>query len=117
MVSCGTIQFNLTRPLVMGIVNVTPDSFSDGGLHGRRDAALAHALHLIEQGADIIDIGGESTRPGAQFVSAQEEMDRVLPVIEGLRGVSTLISIDTFKPSVMQAAIAAGVKMVNDINA
>lgn len=105
------------RPLVMGIVNVTPDSFSDAGLYGRRDAAVAHALQLISDGADIIDIGGESTRPGAIPVSIEQELDRVLPVIELLQGVSVPISIDTFKPSVMIAAIEAGVKMVNDINA
>lgn len=99
----------------MGIVNVTPDSFSDGGLHGQRDTAVAHALQLIEEGADIIDIGGESTRPGAEPVSVQQELDRVLPVIDALHGVP--ISIDTFKPEVMTAAIAAGVHMVNDINA
>ncbi|MFA6971528.1 MAG: dihydropteroate synthase [Gallionella sp.] len=115
--SCGTFQFNLSRPLVMGIVNVTPDSFSDGGLHGHRDGAIAHALQLIAEGADIIDIGGESTRPGAIPVSVQEELERVLPVIEGLRGLSVPISIDTFKPEVMKQAIAAGVHMVNDINA
>ncbi|MDO9012181.1 MAG: dihydropteroate synthase [Gallionella sp.] len=115
--SCGKFTFDLSRPLVMGIVNVTPDSFSDGGLHWRRDAAMAHAQKLIEDGADIIDIGGESTRPGAQPVSLQEELDRVLPVIEGLRGISVPISIDTFKPEVMKEAIAAGAHMVNDINA
>jgi dihydropteroate synthase len=112
---CGNFQFDLSRPLVMGIVNVTPDSFSDGGQHFQHDAALAHAQRLIAEGADIIDIGGESTRPGAQPVGVQEELDRVLPIIEGLRGVP--ISIDTCKPQVMQAAIAAGVQMVNDINA
>ena len=101
----------------MGIVNVTPDSFSDGGQHLQRDAAIAHARQLIAEGADIIDIGGESTRPGAQPVSIQQELDRVLPIIEGLRGAPVPISIDTCKPQVMQAAIAAGVQMVNDINA
>jgi dihydropteroate synthase len=106
----------------MGIVNVTPDSFSDGGRHLQRDAALAHAQQLIAEGADILDIGGESTRPGAHPVGVQEELDRVLPVIEALCGVSAPIppvpiSIDTFKPEVMQAAIAAGALMVNDINA
>jgi len=115
--SCGKFTLDLSRPLVMGIVNVTPDSFSDGGMHWRRDAALVHARQLIEDGADIIDIGGESTRPGAQPVSLQEELDRVLPVIEGLRGASVPISIDTFKPEVMRQAIAAGAHMVNDINA
>ena len=101
----------------MGIVNVTPDSFSDGGRHLPRDAALTHARQLIAEGADIIDIGGESTRPGAQSVGVQEELDRVLPIIEALRGAPVPISIDTCKPRVMQAAIAAGVRMVNDINA
>ncbi len=115
MFTCGTFEFDLSRPLVMGIVNATPDSFSDGGLHG--EGAVAHALQLIEQGADIIDIGGESTRPGAVPVSAQQELDRVLPVIEGLRGICVPLSIDTFKPAVMRAAIKAGVSMVNDINA
>ena len=114
---CGTFQFDLSRPLVMGIVNVTPDSFSDGGLHLQRDAALAYAWQLIDEGADILDIGGESTRPGAQPVNAQEEMDRVLPIIEALRGAPVPVSIDTCKPEVMQAAIAAGAQMVNDINA
>jgi dihydropteroate synthase len=101
----------------MGVVNVTPDSFSDGGQYLQRDAALAHAQQLIADGADMLDIGGESTRPGARPVSVQEEMDRVLPVIEGLSGASVPVSIDTFKPEVMQAAIAAGASMVNDINA
>jgi dihydropteroate synthase len=101
----------------MGIVNVTPDSFSDGGYHLRRDAALAHAHQLIQQGADILDIGGESTRPGALAVSVQEELDRVMPVIEGLRGAPVPLSIDSFKPEVMRAALAAGASMVNDINA
>lgn len=101
----------------MGILNVTPDSFSDGGLHNRRDEAIAHARKLIAEGADIIDIGGESTRPGAEPASVQEELDRVIPVIEGLLGMSIPVSIDTFKPEVMKQAIAAGVHMVNDINA
>ena len=114
---CGNFKFDLSRPLVMGIVNVTPDSFSDGGLHLQRDAALAHAHQLIAEGADLLDIGGESTRPGAKPVGIQEELDRVLPVIEGLRGAPVPVSIDTFKPEVMQAAIAAGAQMVNDINA
>lgn len=114
---CGNFRLELSRPLVMGIVNVTPDSFSDGGQHFQRDAALAHAQQLIAEGADIIDIGGESTRPGAQPVGVQEELDRVLPIIEGLRGAPVPISIDTCKPQVMHTAIAAGVQMVNDINA
>ncbi len=115
MLSCGQFQFDLSRPIVMGVVNVTPDSFSDGGLHGRCDLAINHARQLISDGAGIIDIGGESTRPGASPVGVQEELDRVLPVIEGLPGVP--VSIDTCKPEVMKQAIAAGACMVNDINA
>lgn len=114
---CGNFQLDLSRPLVMGIVNVTPDSFSDGGQHLRREAAIAHALRLIEEGASILDVGGESTRPGAQPVGVQEELDRVLPVIEELRSVSIPVSIDTCKPEVMRAALAAGAQMVNDVNA
>lgn len=117
MLHCGKFRLDLSRPLVMGIVNITPDSFSDGGQHLQRDAAVAHAHQLISEGADIIDIGGESTRPGAQPVGAQEELDRVLPVIEALRGIPVPISVDTCKPEVMHAAIAAGAQMVNDINA
>ena len=112
---CGKFHFDLCRPLVMGIVNITPDSFSDGGLHLRRDAALAHAHQLIREGADILDIGGESTRPGSLPVSVQEELDRVMPVIEDLRGVPVPLSVDTCKPEVMRAALAAGASMVNDI--
>jgi dihydropteroate synthase len=119
---CGNFRFDLSSPLnvgplVMGIVNVTPDSFSDGGQHLHLDTALAYAQQLIADGADIIDIGGESTRPGARPVSIQEELDRTLPVIEGLCGAPVPLSIDTCKPEVMQAAIAAGAQMVNDINA
>ncbi len=101
----------------MGILNVTPDSFSDGGLHMQRDMALRHAQQLIQEGADLLDIGGESTRPGAPPVSVQQELDRVMPVIEGLRGVPVPLSVDTSEPEVMRAALAAGVSMVNDINA
>ncbi|MDO8313548.1 MAG: dihydropteroate synthase [Sideroxyarcus sp.] len=114
---CGTFRLDLSRPIVMGIVNVTPDSFSDGGRHLSTAAAIAHALQLIEEGADILDIGGESTRPGAATVSEQEELDRVLPVLEGLRGVAVPISIDTYKSNVMRAAIHAGASMVNDVKA
>lgn len=117
MLQCGKFQFELSKPLVMGIVNVTPDSFSDGGRHASTAAAIAHAHRLVAEGADILDIGGESTRPGAQPVSLQEELDRVLPVIEGLRGVAVPVSVDTVKPEVMHAAIASGAQMVNDINA
>lgn len=114
---CGQFKLDLSRPRVMGIVNATPDSFSDGGRHLQRDAAIAHAHRLIAEGADIIDIGGESTRPGAQPIGVQEELDRVLPIIEGLRGMAVPLSVDTCKPEVMRAALAAGASMVNDINA
>jgi dihydropteroate synthase len=114
---CGKLQLDLSHPLVMGIVNATPDSFSDGGQHHQRDAALVHAQQLIEDGAHIVDIGGESTRPGAFSVSLQQELDRVLPIIEGLRGASVVLSIDSCKPEVMRAAVLAGAQMVNDINA
>lgn len=113
---CGRFQLELNRPHVMGIVNVTPDSFSDGGRYASTDLAVAHAQSLIAEGADILDIGGESTRPGAEPVSLEEELKRVIPVIEALKPVTTVpISIDTYKPEVMRAAIAAGADMVNDI--
>src|SRR5690606_32637434 len=107
-VLCGRFELDLGRPLVMGIVNVTPDSFSDGNAHPDPDSALQHARMLLEQGADILDIGGESTRPGADPVSAHDEAARVLPVIEGLRDCGVPLSIDTFKPEVMRAALNAG---------
>lgn len=114
---CGSFKLDLSRTLVMGIVNVTPDSFYDGGHHSQRDTALSHAHKLIQEGADILDIGGESTRPGAQPVSLQEELDRIMPIIEGLRDSPIPLSIDTYKPEVMRAALAAGASMINDINA
>ena len=102
----------------MGIVNVTPDSFSDGGKFAATNLAIEHALKLVEEGAAILDIGGESTRPNATPVSLQEELDRVIPVIEALViQINIPISIDTYKPQVMQAAIAAGASMVNDVRA
>ena len=108
----------LDRPRVMGIVNVTPDSFSDGGEHATTDAAIAHALRLAEEGADLLDIGGESTRPGADDVSVEEELRRVIPVIERLSKATSLpISIDTSTPEVMRAAVAAGAGMINDVYA
>lgn len=116
--NCGKFQLNLNRPHVMGIVNVTPDSFSDGGKFARTDLAIEHALSLVEQGADILDIGGESTRPNATPVSLQQELDRVIPVIEVLiKKINIPISIDTYKPQVMQCAIAAGASIVNDVRA
>jgi dihydropteroate synthase len=101
----------------MGIVNVTPDSFSDGGRLGSPRAAIDHALKLLEEGADILDVGGESTRPGSAPVQAEEEIGRVLPVIEALAGRGGVVSVDTKKPEVMRAALDAGAAMVNDVMA
>ncbi|MGE6920257.1 dihydropteroate synthase [Achromobacter kerstersii] len=112
---CGRFEFDLERPLVMGIVNVTPDSFSDGGQHDDTDSAVAHARQLIAEGAQILDLGGESTRPGADPVSVADELDRLLPVIEALRDCGVPLSIDTFKPEVMRATLDAGADMINDI--
>ena len=113
---CNGRALALDRPRIMGIVNVTPDSFSDGGAHGSAAAAIAHGLQLAEEGADILDVGGESTRPGSQGVPAEEELARVIPVIEGLRARCELpISVDTSKPEVMRAAVAAGAGMINDV--
>ncbi|WP_315389274.1 dihydropteroate synthase [uncultured Stenotrophomonas sp.] len=115
---CGGRVLRLDRPCVMGIVNVTPDSFSDGGAHDTVEAAVAHGLQLVAEGADLLDIGGESTRPGSAPVALEEELRRVVPVIEQLaRQVAVPISIDTFKPEVMRAAVAAGAGMINDIHA
>jgi dihydropteroate synthase len=104
--------------LVMGILNVTPDSFSDGGQHNLLESAVAHARQMIVEGADIIDIGGESTRPGAEPVGVQEELDRVLPVIDALiaEGITTPISIDSYKPLVADQAIQAGAVIINDVH-
>ena len=105
-------------PIIMGILNTTPDSFSDGGKFTAVEAAAAHAMLMVEEGADIIDVGGESTRPGAQEVSARDEISRVVPVIEAIRQQSNVcISIDTSKPEVMRAAVEAGASLVNDVNA
>jgi dihydropteroate synthase len=112
---CGKFQLDLSQPKVMGIVNVTPDSFSDGGRFSSAKQAIAHAHDLVAQGADILDIGGESTRPGATPVPLNEELDRVMPVIEGLKGIGVPLSIDTYKPEVMREAILAGVDIVNDV--
>ncbi|WP_144637879.1 dihydropteroate synthase [Bordetella genomosp. 13] len=112
---CGRFEFDLERPLVMGIVNVTPDSFSDGGAHDDTDSAVAHARRLIADGAHILDLGGESTRPGAEPVSIQDELARLLPVLEALRDCGVPLSVDTFKPEVMRAVLDAGADMINDI--
>ncbi|KOR40528.1 dihydropteroate synthase [Xanthomonas oryzae] len=115
---CAGRSLRLDTPQVMGIVNVTPDSFSDGGQHASCEAAIAHGLALVEQGAAVLDIGGESTRPGATPVSVEEELQRVIPVIEALAQRTRVpISVDTFKPEVMRAAVAAGAGMINDVYA
>jgi dihydropteroate synthase len=109
--------FTITRPLVMGIVNVTPDSFSDGGRFLATEAAVMHGVHLAEAGADILDVGGESTRPGATPVSADDELRRVVPVIEELaRKVSVPLSVDTMKAGVARASLDAGAEIVNDVS-
>ena len=115
---CAGRIVKLDVPRVMGIVNVTPDSFSDGGAHDTVEAAVAHGLRLAQEGAEILDIGGESTRPGAGEVPEDEELRRVIPVIERLAKETTLpISVDTSKPGVMRAAVAAGAGMINDVYA
>lgn len=115
---CAGRILRLDRPRVIGIVNVTPDSFSDGGSHDTLEAAVAHGLKLAEEGADALDIGGESTRPGAGEVSVEDELRRVIPVIKRLAKETSLpISIDTSKPEVMRAAILAGAGMINDVYA
>lgn len=115
---CGQFTLDLSSPRVMGILNVTPDSFSDGGNYSQTDLAVTQAHKLIAEGADILDIGGESTRPNAEPVSLQEELGRVIPVIEALASkIDVPISIDTYKPAVMRAAIAAGASIVNDVKA
>ena len=108
-------HLNLERPLVMGIVNATPDSFSDNGRHATATAALRHCEQLLKDGADILDIGGESTRPGSTAVALEEELDRVLPVLRAAVQLGIPVSIDTYKPQVMQAALDAGADIVNDI--
>jgi len=113
----GRFSLTLERPLIMGVVNVTPDSFSDGGRFFVTQQALEHARVLIEEGADILDIGGESSRPGAEPVGLDEELRRVMPVLEQLAQMPVPVSVDTCKPDVMRRAIAAGAAMVNDINA
>jgi len=113
----GRFSLTLERPLIMGVVNVTPDSFSDGGRFFVTQQALEHARVLIEQGADILDIGGESSRPAAESVGLDEELRRVMPVLEQLAQMPVPVSVDTCKPEVMRRAIAAGAAMVNDINA
>jgi dihydropteroate synthase len=108
---------SLDRPRVMGIVNITPDSFSDGGRFFDAESAVTHARRLVEEGADLVDLGAESTRPGAAPISADEELARLLPVLEALADVHVPVSVDTMKPEVMRAALAAGASMINDVRA
>lgn len=113
----GPHRLSLERPLIMGIVNTTPDSFSDGGRWSDAAAAIQHALKLRDDGADILDVGGESTRPGADAVPVDQEIKRVLPVIQALVGHGCVVSVDTMKPEVMRVALDAGASMVNDVMA
>ncbi len=113
---CGRYRFSLDQPRVRGIINVTPDSFSDGGSYFTPQRAIEHGLKLKEEGANILDIGGESTRPGSTPVSVEEEIARVVPVIEGLRTADIALSVDTMKPEVMRAALASGADMINDVH-
>jgi dihydropteroate synthase len=117
ILACGRFRLHLERPLVMGVVNVTPDSFSDGGLFLEPGQAIAHGRRLIQEGADLLDVGGESSRPGAEGVPAAEELRRVLPVLRGLRDAQVPVAVDTVKPEVMRAALDEGAAMINDINA
>jgi dihydropteroate synthase len=114
---CGRHAFDLARPLVMGIVNVTPDSFSDGGRYFDPGRALAHARRMRDDGADLIDIGGESTRPGALHVAEDDELARVIPLVEVLAAEGIAVAVDTRKPAVMRAATQAGAAMINDVGA
>ena len=114
---CGELSLDLSVPHVMGILNVTPDSFSDGGKHNGKAQAIAHAKQMIADGATVIDVGGESTRPGASVVEVEEEIHRVVPVVEALAELDVVISIDTSQAEVIQAAVAAGAHIWNDVRA
>ncbi|MFH7808100.1 dihydropteroate synthase [Acinetobacter sp. BSP-153] len=114
---CGELSLDLSVPQVMGILNVTPDSFSDGGQHNGKLQAIAHAKQMIADGATVIDVGGESTRPGASVVEVEEEIRRVVPVVEALAELDVVISIDTSQPEVIRAAVAAGAHIWNDVRA
>jgi len=117
VLTCGRLSLDLSIPRVMGILNVTPDSFSDGGLHNTKDAAVERALQMMAEGATVIDVGGESTRPGAAIVDVDEEIRRVIPVVEALAQHDVIISIDTSAPEVIRAAVAAGAHIWNDVRA
>ncbi|CAB1215703.1 dihydropteroate synthase [Acinetobacter bouvetii] len=114
---CGSKRLDLSQPHVMGILNVTPDSFSDGGKHNAKEQAVAHALQMMADGATVIDVGGESTRPGAAMVAVEEEIRRVIPVVEELAKHDVVISIDTSEPAVIKAAVEAGAHIWNDVRA
>jgi dihydropteroate synthase len=117
MLRCGRFALPLERPLLMGVLNVTPDSFSDGGRFFGRDAAVAQARRMLDEGAAIIDVGGESSRPGADPASEEAELQRVLPVLDALSGLDAPLSVDTRRGRVMREALAAGASMINDIDA
>lgn len=117
LLRCGRYTLSLARPLIMGVVNVTPDSFSDGGRYDDAGRAVKHARALVDEGADILDIGGESTRPGAHSVPLDEERRRIMPVLEALVGGPVPVSVDTRTPALMREALTAGASMINDINA
>ncbi|RQO66788.1 dihydropteroate synthase [Aquitalea sp. FJL05] len=118
LLECGRFQLDLTQPMIMGILNVTPDSFSDGGRFNSLDSALQRAESMLADGAAILDIGGESTRPGAPEVSVQQELDRVMPVLEQLKGIGAPLSLDTRRTAVMRAALQLGaVDLINDVSA
>ncbi len=117
ILQCGNLSLDLSKPHVMGILNVTPDSFSDGGLHNGKDEAVARALQMIAEGATVIDVGGESTRPGASVVAVEEEVARVVPVVKELAKHNVVISIDTSEPEVIKAAVRAGAHIWNDVRA
>src|SRR5256714_12684671 len=112
---CGRFRLALDRPLVAGVVNVTPDSFSDGGRTLEPAAAIAHARKLVAEGEDLVDIGAESSRPGAGCVSAEQELTRLMPVLEGLRALPEPVSVDTTQPEVMRAALGAGAPRIHDM--
>ncbi|MFC2993841.1 dihydropteroate synthase [Acinetobacter sichuanensis] len=117
VLNCGTLTLDLSKPHVMGILNVTPDSFSDGGMHNEVEQAIAFAQQMIMDGATVIDVGGESTRPGASPVSIEEELQRVIPVVQALAKLDVVISIDTSEPEVIKAAVQAGAHIWNDVRA
>ncbi len=117
VLNCGTLTLDLSKPHVMGILNVTPDSFSDGGMHNEVEQAIAFAQQMIMDGATVIDVGGESTRPGASPVSIEEELQRVIPVVQALAKLDVVISIDTSEPEVINAAVQAGAHIWNDVRA